>query len=365
VSAAITCLGLTPGDVVLFPSYHCGIELDVLLAHDLSVRFYEVDSNLRVNIESLAPLVDEKVRAVYLIHYFGVPGPAAETAAFCKARGLALLEDCAQALYSRDDVAPIGHRGSIAIYSMRKTLGIPCGGAIVVNDDSYRLPRIVRKPPLVRTLKKTIRLLLLSVGAASLGRRNPSLMPHRLITAPGNRNEDGLGTLATNQRVPPSIRFDQSWRSVSISAVSKWLFRHTRHVNIAQHRRANYAFLLRTVRGIPSVRPLIPDLPAGSCPLLFPLLLEGSRSEFLRFCRARGLEADPHWPHVHPAFRASEFPAAAYLKSHVVALPVHQDLTDGDLAHMSSVLSDWVNTAQGTAEIRDTPSWPCATEAIE
>jgi dTDP-4-amino-4,6-dideoxygalactose transaminase len=337
LAAALSCLGLRPGETILFPSYHCGIELDVLLKAGLSIKFYDVDSDLRVDLRDIARLAVPGVRAVYLIHYLGFPGPAAEVAAWCRERGLLLLEDCAQALYSRErSGAGLGEAGAAAIFSLRKTLGMPCGGALVINAAHQPPQKPARRPALIGTLKGTVRLMLLELESRGKGWR----ILEKRRNAAAVQEVDPFDLRAGRSLARP-IEFQQSQRDTSISRISKWIFDRTPQDQIVRRRRAHYAFLLNALKGARSVAPLVPWLPNGVCPLLFTVVVDGPRQEFVEFCRARGIAADPHWPYVHPAFPATEFPAAVHLKRQVVALPVHQSLTSAHLEHIGRTLVEW------------------------
>jgi perosamine synthetase len=341
IGAAMKLLKLGPGDAVLFPAYHCGIELDVLVKHGISVRFYDVDDRLRVDFQHLRSLVDRHTRLLYLIHYFGFSGPLMEASRFCAEHHLVLFEDCAQALYSAHEENQLGTSGQLAIFSLRKTLGIPCGGALVVNDRSLPLPKMVRTPPVSETLKKAIRLVVQDLAAGAFAKTLPKRLTNRLegsLTL-----DDGVAsrTQIPSPSVPPPIEFKSCWDGLAISPLSRWLFTRTRHEEIIRRRRANYRFLLGAVERCQSFVPLIRELPSGICPLLFPLLVRGPRQPFVRFLRTRGILGDPHWPYYHPAFPASEFPGAVRLKEQLVVLPVHQDLTARALTDIVETLEKW------------------------
>lgn len=71
-----------------------------------------------------------KTRAVLVIHEFGFPCSSAQIMPFSK-MGLPIIEDCAYAIGSRLNGAPIGKLGHYAIYSLTKYYPIPFGGILV------------------------------------------------------------------------------------------------------------------------------------------------------------------------------------------------------------------------------------------
>ncbi|MEE9292170.1 MAG: DegT/DnrJ/EryC1/StrS family aminotransferase, partial [Acidobacteriota bacterium] len=62
--------------------------------------------------------------AVVIVHPFGFPARAEPF----RARGLMVVEDCAQAIGAADGDRPVGSRGEIAIFSFSPTKIITCGG---------------------------------------------------------------------------------------------------------------------------------------------------------------------------------------------------------------------------------------------
>jgi dTDP-4-amino-4,6-dideoxygalactose transaminase len=337
LASAITQLKLAPGDGVLFPSYHCGVELDGLVQRGLAIRFYDVDQNLRFDVNRLASLVDERTRLLYLIHYFGVPGPTDDAAAFCATHSLSLLEDCAQALYSRDRGRAIGSTGSVAIFSLRKTLGIPSGGALVTNDRSLEPPALQHGPGWSISLRKTARLAAMEVGAGAIGEPAAGVVMRRIGRSFDIEEPEG----ETTGPIAAPIAFNPAWASMAMSPLSRFLVEHTNHEEIVRRRRANFERLLMAMRGLRSITPLVTEVPSGACPLMFPVVVHESRGDFIQFCRQRGVSADSHWPYVHPIFPAADYPAARRLKKQVAALPVHQGLRDSHLARIESVLRQW------------------------
>ena len=149
--------GLKRGDAVLFPAYHCGIELDVLRQAGLRCVFYGIDRRLRIDLNEIESVADTGTRALYVIHYFGFSHPAAELRRYCTDKGWVLIEDCAQALFARSGGQPVGTFGDIGIYSLHKFLPIPCCGALIENHGRHRGPVSEgKRPPFGFVLRQTV-----------------------------------------------------------------------------------------------------------------------------------------------------------------------------------------------------------------
>ncbi|MEL6741672.1 MAG: DegT/DnrJ/EryC1/StrS family aminotransferase, partial [Planctomycetota bacterium] len=155
---AFRLLDLPRGSEVLFPTYHCGLELDVLAKAGLRPVFYGVTDSLGIDIDDLESRITASTQAVYVIHYFGFPHDLPSLRALCDRRGLRLIEDGAQAFASampRGGDAPraVGTFGDVGIFSLHKSLPVPDGGALVLNDPDLPPPRLARRPGWFETLQ--------------------------------------------------------------------------------------------------------------------------------------------------------------------------------------------------------------------
>jgi dTDP-4-amino-4,6-dideoxygalactose transaminase len=111
---------------------------------------------------------------------------------------------------------------------------------------------------------------------------------------------------------------------------------------IVERRRRNYFFLLSQLREVSA--PLFHQLPAGTCPLFYPLVVS-DKAAVLAGLRERGIEAIDFWGKFHPACSASEFPEVARLRETIVEVPCHQDLTPEVMAGVSEAVKEVVRTS--------------------
>jgi dTDP-4-amino-4,6-dideoxygalactose transaminase len=91
--------------------------------------------------DDLARKIGPHSRAVLCVHMSGAPGRVQKIAEICRARGLALIEDCAQAAGARQSGRSVGRFGDIGIFSFQLNKNITSGeGGLVVceNDDLYK-----------------------------------------------------------------------------------------------------------------------------------------------------------------------------------------------------------------------------------
>lgn len=140
-------LHIGAGDEVLAPAYNCGAEIDPYVWAGAKIVFYRIDNRATIDIEDIIRRVTPSTRIIHVTHFFGWPQEISELAKWCKERGLYLLEDCALALFSKGTNDTIGRIGDSAIYSFVKSLPVPDGGALVLNNKKgWNETNISRRP---------------------------------------------------------------------------------------------------------------------------------------------------------------------------------------------------------------------------
>jgi dTDP-4-amino-4,6-dideoxygalactose transaminase len=295
------------GDEVLTPAYHCGAEVEAIIAAGLVPRFYDVGDTLTPERQELESLLTPRTRALLIIHYFGFPQALASWRRWCNGHGLLLIEDCAQALYTRDGDAPVGSAGELAIFSFAKTLPLPDGAALV-----SRTP--VDAP----------------------GGPQPSLLPvlKRHMQWAMSRSAPLDARLAGFER-EAADEFELGDPSRGPARATRYLLPRLPHADVRECRRANYRRLLESARTL--VPPSFDRLPSGASPLVFPVEAGADADLEQRLARAR-IEARRFWPVAHPALAPDRFPGAAAWRRRLLALPVHQELRSEELARIIAAL---------------------------
>lgn len=126
----IPIIGLRRGDSILVPGYICKSFLLPLIIHGVECIFYDVNSDLQVNLFDIERKLTRKVKALLVVHYFGFPQDIKYISEVCKHNNIKLIEDCAHMFTVN---ASTGSHGDIAIYSLRKILPVTYGGILADN----------------------------------------------------------------------------------------------------------------------------------------------------------------------------------------------------------------------------------------
>lgn len=127
---ALRACGVGSGDRVLVPGLICREVLASVDQVGASAVFYPVSPQLRPAC-SARDLISAK--AVIAVNYFGFPQDLEPFREYCARTGAALVEDNAHGLFSRDEQGRLlGSRGDAGVFSIRKTIAVPDGGALVL-----------------------------------------------------------------------------------------------------------------------------------------------------------------------------------------------------------------------------------------
>jgi dTDP-4-amino-4,6-dideoxygalactose transaminase len=127
-----------------------------------------------------------------------------------------------------------------------------------------------------------------------------------------------------------------------MSRSSRWVWERADWERIRRVRQRNYVLLHEAVSAIEGARPLTPQRLEGACPWVLPVLVN-ERDGVVRSLRERGVGAYRAWARWEVDLDREAFVDAQYLRDHVLALPIHQDLTQDDLYRVSRALQETVS----------------------
>jgi hypothetical protein len=277
--------GVRRGDRVLLPGLICREVLASVAAVEATPRFYAVNEDLGTDESLLAAAAPEGARAVVAVDYFGFPQRLEPFREFCMDRGAVLIEDNAHGFLSADGDAPLGHRADFGVFSLRKTLALPNGAALVDTraaasfaastgatydlspagaERRYRM-KAAAKQVMALTGIRGARVLIASARLARLaatGRRVPTPGPEAETLMPGE-------------------------------AYSPRAARLLSHCDVAaerQRRRALYERCRAMLGGVPGVEPLAARLEASVVPQGYPFRFTGrDPAAFVRQWWRRGV----------------------------------------------------------------------------
>jgi dTDP-4-amino-4,6-dideoxygalactose transaminase len=144
---ALKALGVGSGDEVITVSHTAVATVAAILATGATPVLIDVDEVfLTLDPVALDAAVTARTKAVIAVHLYGQSADLDAVMAFAKRRGLAVIEDCAQAAGGRHRGRPVGSIGDIGCFSFypTKNLGAIGDGGMVVTSESKIAERVRR-----------------------------------------------------------------------------------------------------------------------------------------------------------------------------------------------------------------------------
>jgi DegT/DnrJ/EryC1/StrS aminotransferase family len=307
----LRALGIGHGDEILTPAYHHGSEVEALERAGARCVFYDCDEDLAPDAAELERLVGGRTRALHITHHLGFPQDAARWRHWCDERGVALIEDAAQAWLARSGGRPAGAYGDLAVFSLYKTFGLPDGGALVCRVGAERAPG---------PAEAAVMRLGLEHAAWVAGRsRAAGAFVSRVRRT---RAYDAAADRAMGAPRPPS-------RATLLA------LRRVVDPGVADLRRDNYDWLGSRVGDL--VPPTLRELRPGASPLVLPIAAADKPAMLTRL-RASGVRALDLWSVPHPSLARDRYPRADAFRRTLLGLPVHQELRRKDLERIAGAV---------------------------
>lgn len=118
LSIALETLGVGAGDEVVVPSHTFIATAEAVMHVNAKPVFADVDRDTAlIGLNQIKATITEKTKAVVVVHLYGNVCELKEIEAFCKERGLLLIEDTAQAHFAKYDGRYAGTFGDASTFS--------------------------------------------------------------------------------------------------------------------------------------------------------------------------------------------------------------------------------------------------------
>jgi perosamine synthetase len=337
---AMEQLGVGPGVQVLMPTYHCPTMIAPV--HELGAQtvFYPVTGRGAPDMQWLAGLENHDIKVMLAAHFFGLPQPMAAIRNWCNERGIALIEDCAHALFGQSEGRPIGHWGDVAIGSLTKFLPVPEGGCWVSNQPTLSAPTLGPTSSMVH-IKAAVDMLDIGVRYRRLGGFNfllrsaltvmRWLRPGATSVAPPLMPQDD--SLAMD-----GFTIDSTLAHRALSGPSRWISQTSPRERNVTARRRNYELFSRLFpANAAALHPLFPELSEHSAPYVFPLWVQNPDPGYAQL-RAMQFPVS-RWDRLWPGVPVMPSDCGIGWSHHVLQLACHQDLQETDIRRMVAVLT--------------------------
>lgn len=138
LAVAMAAADIGPGDEVLLPGYLWVACLTSIVRSGGIPRLVDVDDTFTMDPADLERKINERTKAVLLVHMSGASGDVERIRDICKQHKLILIEDVAQANGGTFRGKPLGSFGDLSIFSFQynKNMTSGEGGLITADDDA-------------------------------------------------------------------------------------------------------------------------------------------------------------------------------------------------------------------------------------
>jgi len=290
LAEALRRVGVVAGDAVLVPGFICRDALVSLAALGAVPRFYAVGEDLTTDRNELERAARGRARAVVAVNYFGFPQELGPFQDCCTAHGVQLIEDNAHGFLSSAGNKPLGRRGDLGVLSLRKTLAVPNGAAVIDNrpDPPPSEGSVIYydSPSSAEwrfRLKAAIKPLIGVVG----------LPAARMLSVVRE-----IPTAGAARAFPTHAHEVAAEKSMPQEAFSPMTVRLLSRCNVdaeRARRRGLYQWCHKTLADVREVRPVFGDLPNGVVPYGYPFLFLGDHRTLITESRRRDLLVQ-RWP---------------------------------------------------------------------
>lgn len=309
-------LGLGPGDEVIVPAM-----THVATAHAVELtgaKAVFVDAEPRtgnIDLDQVAARINERTRALSVVHYLGVPVDMAPLQSLARERGLHIVEDCALAVETRRDGVHAGLFGDAGCFSFYPVKHITSGeGGMVITRDA----------DLARSIRK---------------QRAFGMDKHvRERKVPGVYDVQALGFNYRMNDIQAAIGIEQLRRLDGFM----------------QLRARNHARLHSGLEAIEELQLFETEAEGvqSSYYCLSAVLGEGlvtKRADVIEALRARGVGTSVYYPHPVPrmtyyrekhGYDGNAFPVATRIADASIALPVGPHLSDNDVDYIIAMVKE-------------------------
>jgi dTDP-4-amino-4,6-dideoxygalactose transaminase len=322
----------TPTLTVLAPDYHSGNEVLAMRAAGADIQYYPIHRDMRLDPDEVRRLCEKhNPDVLYVIHYLGWAQPMPALVELCRERGMRLVEDCALSLLSDLGGRPLGSFGDWSIFCLYKTLPVPNGAVLVQNtmhlDALERLP--LRQPGSASVVGRTAELLVQRTRSRTPGLGAALYAMKRCLGR-------AAGAMDVHRTPVGDMGFDLTDVDLAISHVSTRLVDRLDFAGIRRRRLANYRRLALLLRGQADL--VMPDPDDDVCPLFFPVLVADKHAAAISL-QARGVDALEFWNEGAEAGGQEMCADTRFLRTHVLELPIHQDLTAAHIDYIARQVS--------------------------
>ncbi|MBK0370320.1 DegT/DnrJ/EryC1/StrS family aminotransferase [Flavobacterium agrisoli] len=309
---AMMGLGLKPDDEVITADFTFAATVEVIALLQLTPVLVDVEMDtMNISVEAIKKAITPKTKAIVPVHLFGRPANMDAIMQIAAEHNLFVIEDNAQAIGadyvsengSKTKVGAIGHVGATSFFPSKNLGCYGDGGAIFTNDDD---------------LAHTIR------GIVNHGMYER--YHHDVVGV--NSRLDSIQAAVLNAKLP----FLNDYNKARRQAATKYNAAFSDHGNI-----------------------VTPNFDENENNHVFhqycPRIINADRDGLLTHLQSKGIPCAIYYPiplHAQKAYldsryKEEQFPVTNQLVQEVMALPMHTELEDDQIAFITDAVLEFLN----------------------
>lgn len=338
---ALRALRIMPGATIVVPAYLCESTIEPLRQADYKIIFIDIECDLQLDpVKVLATTEVSGAKAVLAVNYFGFPSNISRLTALLRPRGVRVLEDCCHSFLTQVDGTRIGAQGDAAIFSMRKTLPIPDGGALRLNvhDFDRAVLELSPKPAPgvgLYLASRAAESMVAAVGWPNIYSTSVDKFKRRLQREGENKVYALDANLELRRQAPSRL-------------LAAYLSNEDYLRILSRRTTENYVQLVEGALAL-GLMPYITTLPTGCVPQWAPFA--DSSGLIVPWLREHGVGAC-HWPwHELPAEVVAtplDYPTSNQLNRSLALIPVHQSIEPRQIGYILHVIKKLFNKLEST-----------------
>ncbi|MGI9167690.1 MAG: DegT/DnrJ/EryC1/StrS family aminotransferase [Pyrinomonadaceae bacterium] len=135
---ALSAAGIKPGDEVIVPPITFVASATAVSRIGAVPVFVDIDpQTINLNPKEVADHINDRTRAIVVVHFAGHPADLDRLTELCDQRGLVMIEDCAHAHGAEWHERRVGSFGSFGSFSFQASKNMTAGeGGILVTNDA-------------------------------------------------------------------------------------------------------------------------------------------------------------------------------------------------------------------------------------
>jgi dTDP-4-amino-4,6-dideoxygalactose transaminase len=305
---ALMALDVRPRDEVITTPFTFGATAGSIARLGARPVFVDIDPDtFNIDERQIEAAITPKTRAILPVHLFGLPAQMDAILSLAKDRGLAVVEDAAQAIGARWKEQPVGSLGTFGCFSFfpSKNLGGAGDGGMISTNDAELAQRL------------------------------------KIIRVHGTKKKYSYDLLGMNSRLDA---LQAAILRVKLPYLSDWAEARRRNAQCYEELFSQYG-LADTVR--------LPTTPGTSVHVFNQYSVRvPRRDELQRYMKDQGIPTEIYYPsplHLQPAFaylgyHAGDFPGAEAACADVLALPIYPELTEEQQRAVVSAISEFYDS---------------------